>query len=70
MEYLNLLAKSLPTIATTTTEIINLEVIMNLPEGTEHFMSDLHGEYRAFNHLLRSGFGKKRKVEKTFMIFS
>lgn len=58
MTYLKLLSKTFPNIATTTTEIINLEAIMNLPKGTEHFMSDLHGEYEAFDHVLRSGSGK------------
>lgn len=58
MEYLKLLAKTFPNVAATTTEIINLEAIMNLPKGTEHFMSDLHGEYEAFDHVLRSGSGK------------
>ena len=44
-EYLSLLAKRYPTIAAAATEIINLQAILNLPKGTEHFMSDLHGEY-------------------------
>lgn len=58
MTYLKLLAKTFPNIAAATTEIINLEAIMNLPKGTEHFISDLHGEYEAFDHVLRSGSGK------------
>ncbi|MFZ2375223.1 MAG: fructose-bisphosphatase class III, partial [Trichococcus flocculiformis] len=44
-KYLRLLAKEYPTAAKTVTEIINLEAIMNLPKATEHFISDLHGEY-------------------------
>lgn len=43
------------------TEIINLQSILNLPKGTEHFMSDLHGEYQAFSHVLRNGSGAVRK---------
>lgn len=58
MKYLKLLAETFPNITATTTEIINLEAIMNLPKGTEHFISDLHGEYEAFDHVLRSGSGK------------
>lgn len=58
MTYLKLLAKTFPNIAEATTEIINLEAIMNLPKGTEHFISDLHGEYEAFDYVLRSGSGK------------
>ena len=42
-------------------EIINLEAILNLPKGTEHFVSDLHGEFEAFDHILRNGSGNPRK---------
>lgn len=59
-KYLKLLSKSFPNIATTTTEIINLDAILNLPKGTEHFVSDLHGEFEAFDHVLRTGSGKIR----------
>ena len=45
MRYLQLLSHSFPTIADASTEIINLEAILNLPKGTEHFLADLHGEY-------------------------
>ncbi len=63
MKYLRLLAKEYPTIAKTATEIINLEAIMNLPKGTEHFLSDVHGEYSAFEQVLRNGSGVvKRKI--------
>ena len=61
LKYLKLLSKQYPTIATASTEIINLEAILNLPKGTEHFMSDLHGEYDAFSHVLRNGSGAVRK---------
>ncbi|WP_086444553.1 fructose-1,6-bisphosphatase [Candidatus Enterococcus lemimoniae] len=48
-------------------EIINLEAILNLPKGTEHFISDLHGEFDAFNHILRNGSGSIRdKVHTLF----
>lgn len=66
-KYLNLLAKEYPTIGDTTTEIINLEAIMNLPKGTEHFVSDVHGEYEAFQHVLRNGSGNiKEKIKEIF----
>ena len=49
------------------TEIINLEAILNLPKGTEHFVSDLHGEYQAFQHVLRNGSGNvKQKIKDLF----
>ncbi|EMQ2588080.1 fructose-1,6-bisphosphatase [Listeria monocytogenes] len=67
MKYLHLLAKEYPTIAKTATEIINLEAIMNLPKGTEHFLSDVHGEYSAFEQVLRNGSGVvKRKIRDIF----
>ncbi|EAD7019180.1 fructose-1,6-bisphosphatase [Listeria monocytogenes] len=67
MKYLRLLAKEYPTIAKTATEIINLEAIMNLPKGTEHFLSDVHGEYSAFEQVLRNGSGVvKRKIRDIF----
>ena len=67
LRYLQLLSRSFPTIADASTEIINLEAIMNLPKGTEHFLSDLHGEYQAFNHVLRNASGAiKRKVNEIF----
>lgn len=65
--YLRLLAKQYPTIAEASTEIINLEAILNLPKGTEHFLSDIHGEYEPFIHVLRNGSGVvKRKIEDIF----
>ncbi len=67
MRYLQLLSKSFPTIAVASTEIINLEAILNLPKGTEHFLADLHGEYEAFQHVLRNASGAiKRKVDEIF----
>lgn len=57
LKFLRLLSKSFPSIAATSTEIINLKAILNLPKGTEHFLTDIHGEYNAFNHVLRNGSG-------------
>lgn len=61
LRYLQRLAELYPTIGKASTEIINLQSILNLPKGTEHFMSDLHGEYDAFSHVLRNGSGAVRK---------
>ncbi len=67
LRYLQLLAQSYPNIADASTEIINLEAILNLPKPTEHFISDLHGESEAFNHVLRNASGYiKRKVNEIF----
>ena len=67
LKYLQLLAKSFPTIQAASTEIINLEAILNLPKGTEHYVTDLHGEHEAFDHVLRNASGTvKRKVEEIF----
>lgn len=67
LRYLRLLSQSFPTIATASTEIINLEAILNLPKPTEHFISDPHGESDAFNHVLKNASGYiKSKVEKLF----
>ena len=67
IKYLQLLAKSFPTIQAASTEIINLEAILNLPKGTEHFVTDLHGEHEAFRHVLKNASGViKRKVEDIF----
>ena len=63
LNYLKLLSRNFPNVATASTEIINLEAILNLPKGTEHFLADLHGEYEAFQHVLRNASGTiKRKV--------
>ncbi len=65
--YLKLLSRNFPNVATASTEIINLEAILNLPKGTEHFLADLHGEYEAFQHVLRNASGTiKRKVKEIF----
>ena len=67
MHYLELLSTSFPTIATAATEIINLESILNLPKGTEHFLADLHGESAAFKHVLKNASGNiRRKVSELF----
>jgi fructose-1,6-bisphosphatase-3 len=58
---LSILSEMFPTISSASTEIINLQSILNLPKGTEHFMSDLHGEFDAFSHVLRNGSGAVRK---------
>jgi fructose-1,6-bisphosphatase-3 len=61
LHYLEQLAELYPTIGRASTEIINLQSILYLPKGTEHFLSDLHGEYKAFSHVLRNGSGAVRK---------
>ena len=67
MRYLQLLSRSFPTIAETSAEVINLQSIMYLPKGTEHFLADLHGEYEAFQHVLKNASGNiKRKVNERF----
>ena len=67
VRYLELLSHNFPTIAAASTEIINLEAILNLPKGTEHFLADLHGEYEAFQHVLKNASGAiKRKVNEIF----
>lgn len=67
LKYLTLLSEKFPTIQAVCTEIINLAAIMNLPKGTEHFMSDIHGEYHAFLHIMNNCSGVIR--EKIEMIF-
>lgn len=67
LHYLQLLAQSFPTIAEASTEIINLQAILNLPKGTEHFLADIHGEYEAFRHVLKNASGNiRRKVNELF----
>lgn len=67
MRYLQLLSHSFPTIADASKEIINLQSILCLPKGTEHFLADLHGEYEAFQHVLKNASGNiKRKVGELF----
>jgi len=67
LEYLELLSQSFGTVAAASAEIINLNAILNLPKGTEHFITDIHGEYEAFNHVLRNGSGViKQKLKDLF----
>ena len=64
---LSLLSQSFPNVQAASTEIINLEAILNLPKGTEHFVADLHGEHEAFSHILRNASGNiRRKVTEIF----
>ncbi|MBE6007902.1 MAG: fructose-1,6-bisphosphatase [Lachnospiraceae bacterium] len=67
IDYLKLLAKQYPNINTASSEIINLQAILNLPKGTEHFLSDIHGEYEAFSHVLRNASGViKNQIDAIF----
>ncbi len=67
IKYLNLLAARFPDIQAASTEIINLEAILNLPKGTEHFLSDIHGEYETFSHVLANASGVVvRKIDEVF----
>lgn len=66
-KYLVSLAGQYPTIASAATEIINLQAILNLPKGTEHFLTDIHGECEQFNHVLKNGSGSvRRKIDEEF----
>lgn len=65
--YLELLAQTFGSVSSASSEIINLEAILNLPKGTEHFIADIHGEAEAFEHILRNASGDiKRKVKEIF----
>lgn len=67
MKYLKLLASTFKTADSVSAEIVNLTAIQNLPKGTEYFLSDIHGEYEAFTHILRNASGTiKRKIDETF----
>ena len=67
LRYLEQLSEMYPTIGKASTEIINLQSILNLPKGTEHFMSDIHGEYEAFSHVLKNGSGAvQKKIDDVF----
>ena len=67
LRYLERLSEIYPTIGKAATEIINLQSILNLPKGTEHFLSDIHGEYEAFSHVLRNGSGAiRKKIDDVF----
>ncbi len=67
LKYLKLLSEKFPTIQEVCTEIINLKAIQNLPKSTEHFLSDLHGEYESFLHILKNASGViKTKIDENF----
>ena len=67
LRYLSLLARQYPTVQAAGNEIIRLQAILNLPKGTEHFMSDIHGEHEAFLHILNSSSGEvKAKIKDCF----
>lgn len=67
LRYLRILAKQYPSIQKASTEIINLKAILSLPKGTEHYLSDLHGEYEAFVHIINSASGViKRRINELF----
>lgn len=67
IRYLKGLAKQYPTIPAAATEIVNLQAILSLPKGTEHFITDIHGEYDQFQHVMKNGSGAiKRKIEDEF----
>lgn len=61
LRYLEMLSRQYPTVQAASTEIVNLQAILNLPKGTEHFISDVHGEYEAFLHILNSASGVVRE---------
>ena len=67
LRYLKMLARQYPTVQAASTEIVSLQAIMSLPKGTEHFISDVHGEYEAFLHILNSCSGVVRaKIDELF----
>ena len=67
LSYLQLLSRTFRNSAEASTEIINLEAILNLPKSTEHFLADIHGEHEAFQHVLKNASGDiKRKVREVF----
>jgi len=66
-KYLKILSRQYPTADSVISEIVNLQAIINLPKGTEHFLSDIHGEWEQFSHVLRNGSGSIRtKIEEVF----
>ena len=62
IRYLKALSRAYPSVQSVCTEIINLRAILNLPKGTEHFISDIHGEYEGFRHILRNASGSVRRT--------
>ena len=66
-KYLSILARQYPSEQSVITEIVNLQAILALPKGTEHFLTDIHGEFQQFSHVLRNGSGSIRtKIEEVF----
>lgn len=66
-KFLKTLSRQYKNVAAASTEIINLQSILNLPKGTEHFLTDIHGEYEQFNHVLKNGSGSvRRKIDEEF----
>ncbi|MCI1209000.1 MAG: fructose-1,6-bisphosphatase [Treponema sp.] len=66
-KYLKILARQYPSERAVITELVNLQAILSLPKGTEHFLSDIHGEYEQFNHVLKNGSGSiRQKIEEVF----
>ena len=67
LRYLKSLSNQYPTVAAAATEIINLQAILSLPKGTEHFITDIHGEYDQFQHIIKNGSGAiRRKIDDEF----
>ncbi|MCF6342233.1 MAG: fructose-1,6-bisphosphatase [Bacteroidales bacterium] len=67
LKYLNLLSDKFPNVQSASSEVINLSAILNLPKGTEHFLTDIHGEYETFSHVLANASGVvKRKIDDVF----
>lgn len=67
LKYLKTLSNQYPTVAEAAAEIINLQAVLSLPKGTEHFLTDIHGEYEQFRHILKNGSGSvRRKVDEVF----
>lgn len=67
LKYLRTLSVQYPTVASAATEIVNLQAILSLPKGTEHFLTDIHGEYEQFRHILKNGSGAiRRKIDDEF----
>ena len=66
-KFLKVLARQYPTERSVISEIVNLQAILSLPKGTEHFLTDIHGEFQQFSHVLRNGSGSiKTKIEEVF----
>jgi len=71
LHYLQLLAQQYPSIRAASTAIVDLSAQLNLPKGTEHFVSDVHGEYEVFHHVLKNGSGSiKRRIDEVFSTLS